>query len=124
MRKILMSIKPQYADKILRKDKCFEYRKILCAQPINSIVIYETAPKKKVVAEVKVLDVLVASPEIIWEKTKYAAGMEKSEFDNYFKGTLEAVAYVLGDVIDFAEPRDLSFYGVSRAPQSFQYIDD
>lgn len=124
MKKLLMSIKPEYVDKILKKNKRFEYRKRSCVQSVGSILIYETAPKKKVVAEVELLDILMGSPEIIWEKTKYAAGIEKCTFDNYFKGTSNAFAYVLGNVAVFSTPRDLSYYGISIAPQSFRYIED
>ena len=108
----------------LKGEKQFEYRKTRCLQSVESILIYETSPKKKIVAEVELLDILTASPEIIWEQTQHAAGIDKRFFDDYFNGAHVAVAYVLGNVVTFNEPRSLSYYGVTFAPQSFQYIED
>lgn len=124
MKKLLMAINPLYVDKILKGEKQFEYRKTRCLQSVKSILIYETSPKKKVVAEVELLDILTASPEIIWEQTQHAAGIDKRFFDDYFNGAHAAIAYVLGNVVTFNEPRSLSYYGVTFAPQSFQYIED
>ena len=124
MKKLLMSIKPLYVDKILNGEKRFEYRKKRCSQPVESILIYETSPKKKVVAEFELINILTASPEKIWEQTHHASGIDKRFFDNYFNGSHVAIAYVLGNVVIFNEPRSLSYYGVTFAPQSFQYIED
>lgn len=47
MSKILLSIKPEFADKIMSGKKKFEYRTHVPSRPINSIVIYSTFPVGK-----------------------------------------------------------------------------
>ncbi len=53
MKKILISIKPQYVEKILNRTKKYEFRTKAAKQDINGLIIYSTYPTKKVVAEVE-----------------------------------------------------------------------
>lgn len=122
MCRLLMSINPQYVDEILAGTKRFEYRKTRCREDVDAIVIYSTAPVMKVVAEVRVKDVIVDTPTAVWKQTSYAAGICKDFFDTYYRGRNNAVAYVLGKVERFKEPRELSEYGVRSAPQSYVYL--
>ena len=43
-------------------------------------------------------------------------------FDRYYDGRSTAVAYVLGEVKKFSNPKVLSDYGVKAAPQSYVYV--
>ena len=60
-RKILISINPEHVENIINGSKKFEYRKIAAKQDISSIVIYETTPVKRIVAEAEIIDVLILS---------------------------------------------------------------
>ena len=122
-KKIVISINPEYVDSILKGLKKFEYRTRVAKNDIGKIIIYETAPVKKIVAEVEIVDVLAMEPEKLWEKTKNKSGISKDFFDEYFKGRDLAYAYKLGKVIKYDEPKDLMLYGIKSAPQSFVYVD-
>lgn len=117
-----MSINPEHVDNILSGKKRFEFRKTRCKEEIDAIVIYCTAPVGKVVAEAQVLGILEDTPEEIWESTADDAGIDKSFFDRYYAGRTDAVAYALGKVKQYRKPRDLSYYGVRAAPQSYVYL--
>lgn len=119
---MLLSIKAEYARKILAGEKQFEYRKTRCRENINHIIIYATSPVKAVVGEADISEVLQDTPEVIWKKTKAMAGVEKEDFDLYFKGKKTAVAYALCNVSVFEEPRELIQYGIRTAPQSYRYL--
>lgn len=123
MRKILISINPEHVAKILSGEKKFEYRTKVAQKGVDTLAIYETAPVKRVVGEVQILDVLALSPEELWAKTKDYSGLSKSFFDAYFQGRSVAYAYHLGEVKVYESPRELSFYGVKAAPQSFVYLN-
>ena len=49
--------------------------------------------------------------------------IDKSFFDQYYEDREQAVAYKLKNVIKYREPKELKDYGISSAPQSFQYIE-
>lgn len=72
--------------------------------------------------EAEIEDILVDTPEIIWERTKEKAGIDKRFFDRYYAGRNQAVAYKLKNITEYEMPKELKDYGISRAPQSFQYV--
>ena len=122
MKKILLSINPEYVEKILNKTKRFEYRTKVAKQDIKAILVYCTYPTKKVVAKVKIKSILVDTPENLWNKTKEFSGITKEFFDTYFCNREIAYAYELGEVIEYKKPRNLEEFGIHYAPQSFVYI--
>lgn len=121
-KRILISINPEHVDNIIKGIKKYEYRKIAAKQDISSIIIYETTPVKRVVAEAEIIDVLEFPPEELWEITKYESGINKKFFDKYFKDRKVAYAYKLGEINVYDEPKSLIDYGVKAAPQSFIYL--
>lgn len=121
-RKIIISINPEYVEKIINGEKKFEYRTKAAKEDINKIIIYETKPIMKVVAEVEILDVIATSPEDLWDQTKSQSGITKSFFDEYFKDKQVAYAYKLGEVKVYEEPKSLLDFGLRMAPQSFAYV--
>lgn len=122
MKALLLSIKPEYVEKILQGGKKFEYRKRLAKEDVSYIYVYSTAPSMKVVASVHIEGYLSDSPTALWEKTKAAAGISRAKFRDYFRGCKTAYAYKLGKVEVFESPKNLSDFGVAVAPQSFVYI--
>ena len=121
-KKILISINPEHVENILNGTKKYEYRKIAAKKDISSIIIYETTPVKRIVAEAEIIDVLMFTPEELWAQTKDASGIDKVFFDEYFKGREVAYAYKLGKVKKYEPPKTLLEYGIKAAPQSFVYI--
>ena len=121
--RVLMSINPIHAEKILAGTKKYEFRKVRCKKQIEAIVIYATTPIMKVLGEVEVQEVIEDSPQTVWNKTKTAAGIDESFFNRYFEGRKTAVAYELGDITLFAKPKNLSDYGLKVAPQSYAYVE-
>ena len=95
---------------------------MLFRSDISSIIIYETTPVKRVVAEAEIIDVLEFPPEELWEITKYESGINKKFFDKYFKDRKVAYAYKLGEIKVYDEPKLLIDYGIKAAPQSFIYL--
>lgn len=121
-KKIIISINPIHVQNIIKGIKKYEYRRIAAKQDISSIIIYETTPIKRVVAEAEIVDVLEMTPEELWQLTKAESGIDKAFFDAYFKNKEIAYAYKLGKIKVFDEPRLLVDYGIKNAPQSFVYI--
>jgi Uncharacterized conserved protein len=91
--KALLSIKPEFADKIFSGEKLFEFRKTGFRQAIQAIVVYATMPVGKIIGEFEVEAVLADEPKRLWEYTKEYAGIPYSSFEEYFSG--RAVAYAI-----------------------------
>lgn len=121
-RKILISINPEHVQNIIAGIKKYEYRKIAAKQDVSSIIIYETTPIKRIVAEAEIVDVLELPPEELWKQTKSESGISKVFFDRYFANRTIAYAYKLGEIKVYDTPRTLMDYGIKAAPQSFVYV--
>lgn len=121
-KKILLSIKPKYAEQILNGTKKFEYRKIKPKFDVNYIFVYWTFPKMKVIMMVKVESIIALPPQKMWIETYHSSGISKNDFFKYYKNSKIAYAFKLGKVIYFKKPKSLSYYNVKHAPQSFVYI--
>ena len=123
MSTILLSINPEYVEKIFLGVKKYEFRKVSGKTPVNKIIIYATSPIKKVVGEAIVEDILADTPNKIWAKTSRESGVSAEFFNEYYAGKAQAVAYKLGRVIKYDKPIELSYLGINQAPQSFIYFD-
>lgn len=122
MCKILLSINPEYVNQILNKTKIYEFRKVKCKKNIDNIVIYATSPISRVVAEVKVEEILEDMPENIWNITREFSGITHEYFSEYYKNREKAIAYRLGKVKKYKTPKSLNEFGIKSAPQSFIYL--
>lgn len=123
MKKILLSIHPKYVERILDGSKKYEFRTKAAKKDVDKIIVYSTYPIKKIVAEVEILEVLEMSPNDLWEMTKEFSGIDKEDYDKYYKNRSIAYAYKLGKVKSFVMPRNLNYYGIKNAPQSFVYVN-
>ena len=122
MSKMLLSIKPEYVNKIMSGKKRYEFRKFHCRDDIDTIVIYATTPVKRVIGEVTIISIIEGCVDDVWERTASKGGITKTAFQEYYKNKNTAVAYELGEITTYKEPIELSSIGLSYVPQSFAYI--
>jgi len=121
----IISIHPEHVSNILSGRKVFEYRKVIPNKKVSHLVLYCTAPVKKVVAIVEVVDCLIGSPSHIWDKTSYGSGISRKYFRDYFSGKKSATAFMLGNVFSIDPPIGLGeLTGEKSPPQSFYYLND
>lgn len=119
---LLMSIHPQHVENILSGRKIYEYRKISPRKDVDKILIYSTSPVKKVVGEAEVENIIEEEKEKVWKLTQKFSGINKEFFDKYYNARTHAVAFKLGKVTKYDQPKNLTDIGVQRAPQSYMYI--
>lgn len=121
--RVLLSIKPEFAEKILNGTKRYEFRKQNFSKNVETVVIYATKPVGKIVGEFKLKAVLEGAPEQIWQQTEKFSGIHKSFFDVYYRNCKKAYALQTEDVVRYAEPLEpKDFMADFVAPQSYRYI--
>jgi len=121
--KVLLSIKPQYADKILNGEKKFEFRRMLYKSPnVKTVVIYATSPVMKVIGEFEVATVHSMKLKDLWRLTMEFSGIEKDFYDSYFAGKEIGHAIEVKKAKRYLEPKHLKDFNISHAPQSFVYL--
>lgn len=120
---IILSIHPNHIDKILSGEKRYEYRKRI-PQDINNLIVYATAPTKKVVAIIEVDMVMRDTPQNIWNITQNESGVSYEFFMNYFNEVSTAYAIKFRNIHKLPIPIDITIIdGVKCAPQAYQYVD-
>jgi predicted transcriptional regulator len=122
--KVLLSIKPEFAEKIFNGTKRVEFRRIIYrSDKITSIVVYASSPVQKIVGEFEVDEVLSGSPEYLWYETSKDAGISKTHFDQYFADKGIGYAIRIKSVKRYRDPLCLKLdFNISHPPQSFQYL--
>lgn len=124
MKAIMISINPQYVEKILSGEKTYEYRKSMFHdRSVENLLIYEKKPVCKVVAECHIDDVLVMPKHDLWELTKLQSGITEDFFNKYYGDKEVAKAIKISNVVRYDSPKELSDYGLKNAPQGFVYVD-
>ena len=121
--KVLMSIKPKFVEKIFAGSKTFELRKKLFKRTVDTIVIYSSSPKKKVVGEIIIDKIISSTPRLLWKSYKNNLGISEKEYFKYYKNSKVAYAIKIKKVIKYKKELELKDFGMEKAPQSYQYIN-
>jgi len=121
---VLLSIKPEFVDRIFDGSKLFEFRrKVFRDRSVKTIVVYATAPVSQVVGEFDIEEIIEGDVIGLWELTKEHSGIAKEHFDKYFSGLEIGFAIRIGETRIYDVPLDLnSEFSVMHPPQSFIYI--
>jgi len=122
--KVILSIKPEYAERILSGEKKFEFRKsVFKNKNVDTVIIYATMPVGKIIGEFKVGDILMYSPAELWNKTKTYAGISHKFFEDYFDSREKAFAISVKNPKRYVSPLNLEDVSPgAKAPQSFRYL--
>jgi predicted transcriptional regulator len=117
-----LSIRPEFVAAIVRGEKRYEFRRRIFKRPIDVVVVYATAPIRRVVAEFTIASVVCDSPRALWRLTEKVAGIDREAFFGYFEGKKRGYAIKIGHVRQYRSPFcPVAQLGV-RPPQSFAYL--
>src|SRR5690554_3762149 len=123
--KVLLSIKPEFVEQIMKGTKKYEYRKRIFKQDVDSVVIYSTMPVGRIVGEFKIESILKQSPDEIWRQTYKYSGISEHYFREYFVNHDEGYAIKIKELLSYDEPLNPhDLFSDFVAPQSFMYLRD
>jgi len=107
-RALLLSIRPQHAEKILDGSKTVELRRV-CPQ-VNEgdlVLVYASSPVKALTGAFRVGQVVGQPPRDLWRKTGAQTGITWGEFEQYFSGVDMAFGIVIADAWRLPRPLPL-----------------
>ena len=126
-RTALISIHPEYAEKIFAGEKKFEFRRRWTSRSVETLFIYATAPVQRIVGFAKIARVTQGTPTHLWRLTQQVnGGISKSKLFAYFGSSKTGVAIELSKVTPMPsgiDPRLCLGRGF-RPPQSFRYLSE
>ena len=122
---VLLSIKPKYVKKIEQGSKQYEFRKTIFKKETKEILVYATAPIKKIVGKILIDKIIEDSPKNLWANFKQQAGINEIDFFKYFNGKDKGYAIKIKEYENFKNP--INPYNEKAdftAPQSYAYINN
>ena len=127
---ILLSIRPQYAKKILQGYKCVELRRV-CPKYIQKdslVFMYVSSPVQAVKGAFRV-DCVIRKPlDELWDIVKDQAGISRQDFDLYYTGISHGSGICFTEVWKFANPIKLQELKKQVSgfcpPQGFRYVTE
>lgn len=123
MTQVLLSIKPEYAEKILDGTKKYEFRRSMFKKPdVKTVVIYASSPVQKVIGEFEIESILNHDLETLWGKTKKFAGISKEYFMSYFSSKDKGYAIKIKKTKKYDPWLSLEDNYKAKPPQSFIYL--
>lgn len=122
---VILSIKPEFVEKIFSGEKKYEYRKVLFKRKVDTVYIYASRPVSKIVGEFKIEEVICNTPENIWKLTKEQSGVTKKFFDKYYKEKDKGVALKIKECKEYENEIDPELLIPNfKVPQSFIYFNN
>jgi predicted transcriptional regulator len=123
-KRILLSVKPKFAEAILTGEKTFEFRRAVFRSPdVTTVVLYASSPTCQVVGEFTIDEVLSLGLDALWNSTHKGGGIDRSYFDEYFDGCSTGYALKVKRARRYRVPLRLNkHFGIERPPQSFCYL--
>lgn len=122
--KILLSIKPEFANKIFDGSKKFEFRRsIFKNNKVKTVVVYASAPVSKVIGEFEIEQVHKMELNKLWNETKKSSGISKDFYDLYFTGKEEGFAIQVKNPRLYNKAKNLKEEYGMVPPQSFAYLN-
>ena len=121
--KVLLSIKPEFAEKMFNGTKKYEFRKsIFKNKDVDTVVVYASSPWQYVIGEFHIEKILNDNVDSIWEQTHEFSGISEKFYRTYFAHKTNAYAIKIGHVTKYKRGKRLSDYNVNFAPQSYVYL--
>ncbi len=121
--KIILSIKPEFANKIFDGDKKFEFRRsIFKNKKVSKVLVYASAPVSKVIGEFEIGNVLFKDLVSLWNETKEFSGITEDYFYDYFIGKECGFALEVKRVRRYKKGLCIRESFGKVPPQSFAYL--
>lgn len=123
--KVILSIKPYYAEKILEGEKIYELRKSIFKNPnVKKVILYASSPISKIVGEFEIDYIIHKEVEDLWKKTKEFNCVDKNYFDEYFTNREKGYAIKIKKTKKYRNHFCIKEKFGINAPQSFSYVSE
>lgn len=125
---LLLSLQPQFAEKLLCGEKTAELRRVRprLATVGRRVLFYSSSPVMAVSGGATIEAIEEAPRTALWSRIGKASGVTKSQFDAYFAGARSNVALLVTDVWRCSTPIPLATLRRRlpqfHPPQSYCYV--
>lgn len=123
--RVLLSIKPEYAEKIFNGTKKYEFRRsVFKNQNVTTVVVYASSPVQQVIGEFEIDRILNDDLSLLWDKTKEHSGISENFFFEYFTNKQKGFAIKIKRATRYKKALSLKDDFNATPPQSFMYLNE
>lgn len=123
--KVLLSIKPEFAEKIFDGTKLYEFRRsIFKNRNIRTVVVYASSPVQRVIGEFEIDTILNYELQQLWNDTKDYSGISENFFFEYFSNKEKGFAIKIKKTKLYKKSLSLKDDFNATPPQSFMYLEE
>lgn len=123
--KVVLSIKPEFANKIFEGSKKFEFRRsIFKNKNVKSIIVYASSPVQKVIGEFEIGKIYNDDLRTLWKRTKEFSGISEEYFYEYFSDKDKGFAIQVKNKRKYRKAKCLKSDFNLNPPQSFAYVKE
>ena len=124
---LLLSIRPQYAEKIFDGTKTVELRRVRPrVKEGDTVLVYASSPVKALVGAFVVSRVVEKAPQELWRIVRSRAGIEQEEFEAYYDGARTGFGIFFKEVCEYSAPIELQSirqrWPDFWPPQGYRYL--
>jgi len=121
--KVVLSIKPAFANKIFDGTKKFEFRKAIFKNTkIKTVIVYASSPVKQVIGEFEIEKIINHDIDTLWRLTHNFSGITEEYFYQYFAERKIGYAIQIKKTRKYRQPKCLKADFNLVPPQSFAYF--
>jgi predicted transcriptional regulator len=122
---VLLSVKPEFAEKIFSGEKRYEFRKRKPKEPVDKVFVYESRPCKKIVGWFSIRKIHSGSPDEIWKRCKDSGGIKEEKYRSYCRGRKMIHAFEIDEIFQYDQPMNpFDSYSDFKPPQDFTYLSE
>lgn len=123
--KVLLSIKPEFAEKIFDGTKKYEFRRsVFKNKNVKTVVVYASSPVQQVIGEFEIETILNHNLQELWNLTKDYSGITKNFFFEYFINKENGYAIKIKEAKRYDRALSLKDDFNATPPQSFMYLEE
>ncbi|MCH4824435.1 ASCH domain-containing protein [Gramella lutea] len=127
---LLISVKPEFAEKIMNGEKTIELRKSAPKKVSKDsyILIYVTSPVKELWGICRINNIIKEDPFTFWNNYGDKTGITETQFKDYYKTNQNAFGIELKDIRNFSK-YSIELKQLKKAfpnfmpPQTYSYIN-
>ena len=121
--RVLLSIKPEYAEKIFDGTKKYEFRRsVFKNRNVKTVVVYASSPVQRVIGEFEIDTILNDELRQLWNDTKDYSGISENFFFEYFNNKEKGYAIKIKKTKLYKNSLSLKDDFNATPPQSFMYL--
>ena len=119
---VLMSLKPQYWDLILRGMKSLELRKVAWKNTNSNIAVYVSSPISKIAGLISIDDIDIKPIDVIRDYYLSDISITESELDGYLDKKEVATILKIKRATKFKKPIKIDVLSMQHPPQNYCYL--